>query len=141
MLRKAKESDFRVGTVLQCPLEGWNVTLLNKYSEGIWEGRIKSGDKCIFENDAAGYWLIKLGTGTEFLGVDERKVMAQYNDIKNTGEKLNGKNECYVIVTTKNLNGSNLTYSYFCGNTEINKVGQLIDNRDGTISRVEKLVF
>jgi hypothetical protein len=51
---KATIKDFAIGAKLTTE-EGYTFTLINKYADGIWEARGRSGDIVIFENNARFY--------------------------------------------------------------------------------------
>lgn len=52
-LRVATKEDFKVGAVLVCIVEGWEMTLIHKYDDGIWETR----QKAVFESEADCYYI------------------------------------------------------------------------------------
>jgi hypothetical protein len=60
-MKTAVASDFKVGATFKDKAEGWEFTIIRKYDQGIWEARLASGDKCVFENEAKFNWLVKAG--------------------------------------------------------------------------------
>jgi hypothetical protein len=56
-MNTATIEDFKAGTILVDKHEGWECTLLNKYDDGIWEARHRSGDSVVFEREACCYYV------------------------------------------------------------------------------------
>lgn len=56
-MREATKKDFFAGNTLFNQYGGW--TIKNHYTQGVWEARGDSGDKCIFEREAKFYTVNK----------------------------------------------------------------------------------
>lgn len=140
-MRKAKVGDFKIGTILMCPEQACNYTITKNLNKGMWQCRSDNGCISISEKNANDYFLFKLNkTNIEF-NVNQKQIDIVVKDIWDKNFPLEGSECCVVVATRYDHNRSEkLCYGFFFGNLDENYIGQIIDNKDGSVSRVEKLI-